>query len=240
MAGWLKQGDRAARERQAEDKRREEHENRVYRFWMPKGKEQRITFLDGVLTKDGMMGQPVFYEHNLFLNGTWKNWFICTRDEEPCPLCMAGNKPAMVSPFTIVDHAEWTSKRDGKVHRNEIRLFIAKAATLKKLERKADKLGGSLVGVTFEVFRSEDDKAPSVGDEFEYVDRNELPGVREKYGAHCAPVNYEDAIPYLTAAEMRNLGLGSRPVGAEEPTHDTGHAAPRAKKDEVFEEDIPF
>jgi hypothetical protein len=50
------------------------------RFWMPPGSEKVLIFLDD---------EPfVFWEHNLKLNGSWRNWFTCLAPMGmECPLC---------------------------------------------------------------------------------------------------------------------------------------------------------
>ena len=51
---------------------------------MPKNSERKIVFLN----TGGAADTPIIWEHNLQLNGSWRNWFTCV---EPlgmkCPAC---------------------------------------------------------------------------------------------------------------------------------------------------------
>lgn len=206
MADWLRRGAAARAARQQEQKRQEMLDKAVHRFRLPPNKGTKITFLDGNIGDDGMLDCPIAYEHNLFRNGRWGNVYMCTRAQEPCPLCASGNKASQVAFFTVIDHSKWKSNRDGKIHQNEIRLFVAKSGTLALLERKAQKSEG-LAGVTFEVFRSDADKSPAVGDDFEFIKKTPLDQILTAMGVE-GPLNFEECVPYYTAAELISEGLG--------------------------------
>lgn len=209
---FLKKGKDAKQALAREEKKAEDRQkNHVRRFWLPTGKETKLTFLDGKLDADGVLDIPMFYEHQLFLNGSWQNWYACTADNEPCPICESGDTPSLVGVMSVIDHSEYTDKQ-GKVWKDQLRLFVAKRGTLKMLQKMATKRGG-LEGCTFEVGRV-GDKAPSVGDVFEFVDKKLLPEVLNKYKAKGA-VKYDEVLSYHTADELREMGFGGKVVGNE-------------------------
>ncbi len=225
MASFLMKGKRAVKAwKQAEKthkKQEDERKNRVYRFYLPTGAEQKITFIDGDLTPDGIIDVSMFREHNLKLNGHWKNWFRCTdfggEGAEPCPICEGGDNAYVASVFSIIDHSLWTDSK-GKKHQHEMKLFVAKREALNILQKHAVKRGG-LAGVTFEVSRA-GDNSPNVGNVFEFVKKNPVAKIIKAFGAKGFPVgmvDYEKALPYYTAAELRDKGFGSSsPVGEED------------------------
>ena len=97
---FLKKGKDARKEAKVVDAQRKqrEEENKVFRFFVKRGTERRITFLDGELDEDGELSMTMYYEHNLYMNGNWRNFFVCTgNEEEPCPICEEGKMPAMVA-----------------------------------------------------------------------------------------------------------------------------------------------
>lgn len=192
--------------------------NNVFRFWVPKDKEASLTFLDGDLV-DGVLDIPFFYEHNINMNGKWGNFFICTQDEEPCPVCEGGNQPAYVGVLTVIDHSEYVSKKDGQVHKDNIKLFVAKRETIKMLQKLAVKRGG-LRGCRFDVSRT-GDKSSSVGNVFDFTEKHTEEALKKMYGDKSNPINYEEMLAglYLPAKELRKLGFGAAggPIGGEAP-----------------------
>lgn len=228
MVKFLKKGQEGAElTKQAEadiERRRAESGNTVFRYWMPDGAEQRITFLDGELSEAGLLDVPRYWEHNLQINGSWKNWFPCTKDEEPCPLCDV-KAPALVYALTIIDHRAWEDKQ-GRTHQHERKLYICKGDTYKRLSKIAAKRDG-LTGCTFDVSRI-GDKAENVGNDFDFVEKLSLKELRKKYGMEksgatennkvCLPYDYDEVIKYYTAEQLRDMGLGSgdAPVGSDD------------------------
>jgi hypothetical protein len=198
--------------------------NSIFRFWMPENDEKQITFLDGELSESGLLDVPRYWEHNLKLGDSWKNWFPCTKDEEPCPICDF-KQPALVYAFTIIDHSKWAEKKDtAKVHEHERKLYVCKGDTYKRLSKIAVKRGG-LAGCTFDVSRI-GDKAENVGNDFDFVEQLSFKKLAKKYGMETkgkaennkvvAPYDYDEVIKYHTAEELREMGLGSggKPVGS--------------------------
>jgi hypothetical protein len=187
------------------------------RFWMPDEDERRITFLDGDINEDGLIETVGYYEHQIKMNGHWRNFFPCVRDEEPCPLCEDGDNPSLVSLFTVIDHTGFKIKKGdnaGKTIKNFRTLYVAKRESLKKLQHLAEKREG-LVGCTFDVARL-GDKAANVGSDFDFIEKNSMAKLRKKYELDeetVTPFDYEDIIQYRNAKGLRKLGFGSGMVG---------------------------
>lgn len=132
------------------------------RLWIPGGATKEFVFVDD---------EPCcIYEHNPKMNGSWKNWFTCladiTPDDKPCCDVLGANTRYYCGFFTIVDCSEWVDKKGNK-YQYEMKLLPAKLKSLKKFRRKKEERG-SLVGCLFKAHR-EDDRSPSIGDEFEFV-----------------------------------------------------------------------
>jgi len=144
-------------------KEREERKaNAVFRFWMPHkapSNKTRIVFLDGD-------NPPKYEEHNVKMNGSWKNWFTCLKKlSKVCPNCASGNKPYLAAAYTIIDCTEWKDKQ-GNTHKNEKKLYVVKFESLKLLKEFAAKRKG-LRGCVYEVMRTSD-KAASTGNSFDF------------------------------------------------------------------------
>lgn len=212
---FLKRGAAAQKIAAQEEKKAELRQNQVYRYYLPKDGSGEITFLDGDL-QDGILDIPYYHEHQVNMNNSWKNWFICTQDEEPCPVCEGGGSAGYVGIMTVIDHSEWDSK-DGKHHKDEQKLFVAKRDTIKDLQKKAVKRDG-LRGCRFEVSRT-GDKSASVGSSFEFTNKLTEKELVAKYKDKAKPVDYEEYLKaqYMPASELRKLGFGSSegPVGSE-------------------------
>jgi len=221
---FIKRGKQAQAIADQEEKKAEMRgKNNIFRFWIPKGESTSITFLDGDLV-DGILDIPFYHEHNVNMNGSWMNWFICTQDEEPCPICEGGGSASYVGVMTVIDHGEYTSKKDGVVHKDNVKLFVAKRDTIKLLQKYAVKRGG-LRGCTFDVSRT-GDKSPAVGSAFDFTEKLTEQQLAAKYKPSKAgeldrskAVNYEDYLKglYQPASELRKLGFGSSagPIGGE-------------------------
>jgi hypothetical protein len=170
---WFKTGTDAATaaktemERQAQARKEaKEKFNKLRRFYVKPGTTTTITFLDGPVYPDGSEFPFIFKEHQLNLNGSWQNWFTCLGGD--CPICESGSKSSTVSAYTIIDHSQWSDKRTGEVHKDELKLFVCKMGTHEKLVRKMAKQGGTLHGKTFEVSRGMGDQSAAVGDDFDF------------------------------------------------------------------------
>jgi hypothetical protein len=222
---FLKYGKEARREAAVIDEQRKEADNKVWRFFVKRGGQRKITFLDGELlegSEGGELSMVTYYEHNLYLNGHWRNFYVCTGNEqEPCPLCEEGKTRSLVAVFTVVDHTEYTD-RNGQTHKDQVMLLVAKRQTQKLLEYKAVQHGG-LAGVTFNVARMDEDQSAAVGTLFDFVEKNPVEEVYKRYDAK--PFKYEEIIKYRTPAELRKMGFGkeSGKIGNEPGVSDTVH-----------------
>ena len=216
---FLKKGKDARKEakRVDADRKARQDENAIRRFWVKRGGERRVTFLDGVLDNDGELEMVTYYEHNLYMNGHWRNFFVCAgTEEEPCPICEEGKQPSMVAAFTVIDHTPYTD-RNGKEHGDQKMLLVAKRQTQQILEAIAVKRGG-LAGVTFDIMRVDEDQSPAVGTMFDFIEKREIADVITAYGP---PIDYEKELNYKTADQLRKAGFGiANKVGNEKPDDD--------------------
>jgi hypothetical protein len=218
--GFIKRGAEAqaiiAQEEYRAKAREESNKNKIFRFYLPDNGESIITFLDGDL-EGIVLDIPYYYEHQIQMNGSWKNWFVCTQDTEPCPICQSKNSPSYVGIMSVIDHSQYTSKSDNKIHKDEVRLFVVKRHTVKQLQKLAVKHGG-LRGCTFDVSRI-GDTAPAVGNMFDFTKKLTEEQLVAKWGDKAKLVNYEEilAAMYMSAPSLRALGFGdtSPPIGAE-------------------------
>ena len=203
------------------------------RFWVNKGEEARITFLDGDL-EDGLIQSVSFYEHMIRKPGT--NKFInytCTQETEACPICADGEQASLVMVFTILDHREWKDKQQ-KVHKWEKKLFVCKRDTFKRLQAKATKQNG-LRGVTFDVGRI-GEKSAAVGTDFDVVEKTSMEALSALSGVKVeerAPFDYSQAISYIDAAGLRKLGFGGGVVGSADAKAVSAAGASVSVKDEL-------
>lgn len=218
-ASWMKTGKKAQEMANQEEEKVQQQmaeANRMRRFFLPAGADTKITFLDGKLDEDGVLDAPRYFEHNVFMGGKWTNWFVCTKEEEPCPVCEGGNEPKLVAVFTVIDHSEWKSPKTGVVYKDQRKLLVCKRNSFKVLQKKAEKQGG-LAGCTFDVARTSD-KDASIGNDFDFCEKRTKAQLIEAYPTlkdEMCKADYEKEIPYLTADELRKLGFGSMVVGAE-------------------------
>lgn len=217
-----------------ESQKLEEHAQAVYeankamqgkpfRFWLPQGQSAFITFVDGELDEDGILMPPRFFEHNLKLNGEWGNLYVCPKHSNPelnlnCPICDTGNKPTLQSVFTIIDHRESVSKKDKtKVYKDQRRLLMVNPTVYETLYHQAKKRGG-LAGAKFEVFRSNKDKSPSIGDTWDFEGKTpveELKGIwlskwvdkegKEQVQDQFEPFDYEHSFNNYTPEELAKM-----------------------------------
>lgn len=223
---FIKQGKAAIEALQQEDKKAEQAakdaESTIHRFYLPTGKDTSVTFLTGdLLEGDGILDIQFAYEHQINRNGTWKNWYLCTQETEPCPVCEGGSKPYYAGYFLVIDHSEFKSK-SGKLYKDTIKLFVAKRETIKKLIAMSKKRDG-LRGCRYDVSRTSDTTA-SVGDVFDFTTKYSEEQLVKMFGEQVKNTNL---IPYLqdmymSAEDLKKLGFGvlSNPVGSEKAPKD--------------------
>ena len=233
-----------AKKQAVEAEQRKAEQGKLFRFWMKEGEEARITFVDGSLSEEGFLLPPRFYEHNLFLNGQWNNFFVCPEKTNPeskdtCPICESDDRPSLVALFTIIDHREFTGTKDKtKKYKDTKKLLVAKPQTFELLNRLAIKRGG-LACCTFDVSRV-GDKAAAVGSLFDFVEKTDLKVLQAKYQrevvdpktnvktkqSYFTPADYEHEITYRTGLQLKELGLGKNGGGGGETASPAGATAP--------------
>jgi hypothetical protein len=226
---WLKTGSASAQIAQQEEAAREEFKasfGKLYRFFLKPKEEGKITFVDGELNPEGFLMPPRFYEHTIQVAGKWVN-YVCPEKTNPgsgeiCPICKSGDRPALVSLFTIIDHRgfERKTKDGGKIWVPfSKKLLVVKTQMMEILAKKAMKNGG-LSGCTFEVSRVSD-KAAAIGDVYDLTEKLDAEVAFKKFMAEVTddkgkvtkdslfkPADYENEIVYYTAQELSQKGLG--------------------------------
>ena len=203
---------------------RKEESAKAFRFYLKVGEDARITFVDGEIPK-GYLEPPRYYEHLVFFNGVWTP-FVCPEKTNPdsgedCPIDDLPDRPSLVSAFTVIDHREYTSKKDStKKYKNTKKLFICKGTSFEMLNKIAIKIGG-LAGQTFDVSRT-GDKEPGVGNMFLPIEKKTIEELKAIYQevledpktntktkqTYFIPYDYEKEITYRTGDELRKLGFG--------------------------------
>jgi hypothetical protein len=209
-AGWKK----AKEEDAAAKARREQRGPR--RFWLDYDKSAKIVFLD---TPDFFV-----HEHNLKIGGKYFNYATCLREVDTCPPCDEGDNPSYIVAGSIINLTPWTDK-EGKVHKNEKQLFVAKGRARQRLMKQIERRGGDLTGCVYEMSRGSSTTECSTGEDFEYIKTVEVKKMLkaapvDKKGqvdkTFIEPFNYAEIFAPKTSAELREmLGL-SAPVGSEE------------------------
>lgn len=238
-----------AQQAKLEALQKKESYNKLFRFSLPEGGEAPITFIDGDLSDNGILEPPRYYEHRIFLSGSWNNYFVCPVKTNPdagdfCPLCDSKDKSYLASLFTIIDHRQRVSQK-GTAYSNTKNLFVAKEKTFGLLYKIAQKRGG-LACATFDVTRSTD-KDMGVGNQFDFVHKRPLeelkklyvfertdPKTNEKHVvSNFVPADYSQEIIYRTGEELCKLGLGkpktmvtvSSPAGSKVVTSEVDYSS---------------
>jgi hypothetical protein len=202
----------------------ENSKDTMWRFHFPIGETRHIIFLDGDLNADGFIDARGTYEHSKFINGKWDN-LVCLNGvpgNPPCPICELGGKdakPALVWYLTVLNLTPYTinkGQNKGKVIQCQRQLFVAKQGTMEKLTFKAQALGG-LTGKKFLVGRLQGQnpqfKPPSVGTEFEAIEAYSQQELVQLYGENSQPADYQKEIPFYTADQLIQMGVGKAPSG---------------------------
>lgn len=226
---FLKTGAASAQMAQKEAieaEKRKEEQGKMFRFWLGENEEAKITFVDGDLSAEGFLLPPRYYEHNMYLNGNWNNYFVCPEKTNPdsgevCPICASGDRPALVALFTIIDHRTFQSKDKTKTYSNTRKLLVVKSQTFEMLNKIALKRNG-LAGCTFDVSRV-GDKAAAVGSMFDFTEKRSIVELQAVFmetktdpktnvktsGTYFLPADYENEIIYRDAAQLAKMGLGN-------------------------------
>ncbi len=188
------------------------------RFWMKEGKETKVIFIDGAPNYK-------FYEHQVPIDGDFKNWFTCLKDLDPngCPLCDYAaahldkkGKPMYgryaVGMFNVIDRTEWTDS-DGNIHKDEVKILPAKITMLKRFRKRAERYGGSLAGREFIVSRTSK-KDANIGDDWEFAGEVDLSKFEyEPFDIKevCAPKSHADLMKVVKSLGVEEAEVASSP-----------------------------
>lgn len=142
MANWFETGT------QGVEREKVERENRrliPWRFFLKVGQTSRVVFLDDFtrtraveLPGSGeVIKQPLvpfcFSEHNLTIDGDWKNWLTCVaKITPPCPLCSAGHYKYYIGMYSVLASYE----DDNGIERWTKKLFAAKIDGIERVRLK--------------------------------------------------------------------------------------------------------
>lgn len=224
---FLKRGAESAKlaaKAAAENEQRQSEKGKLFRFWMKEKEEARITFVDGELATEGPLAgypdPPRYYEHNLFLNGSWNNFVVCPEKTNPdsgekCPYCEAGERPALVALFTVIDHRTILSKDKSRTYKDTKKLLVAKPQTYEILTKHAIKRKG-LAGCTFDASRV-GDKSAAVGSMFDFIEKNPIEELQKLYViekvdpktnqkvkvTNFTPADYDKEITFKSGEDLR-------------------------------------
>ena len=218
VPSWMRTGKDAKAAFQNEEAKAEARKaeaGKMWRYWLEPGTDGQITFLNGNLDEDRMLGIPVWWEHTIRLAGEYET-FACTSgkdNSDACPICELGDKPDFVGVMTILDHTPHTIKNGpnkGKIIKNTRKLFVCKRGTIKLLTKYAAKRGG-LAGCTFDVSRP-DEKNARVGEAFDFVQKfAKASDIAEKWGLKIEdvqPADYSEEFTFRTPEQLIALGVG--------------------------------
>lgn len=148
------------------------------------------TFVDGNTHPDGYDMPYAYEEHQVQINGDWRNWFTCiegyphpeTGEPMECPICrssvipLSQKKAYLAHAYTVINHSPYPTKRGLKNEKgDELTLLIAKqkfAATIKR-RRLREKENGGLRGWFAYFIRTTTDGA-NTGNEISWEKKDEL------------------------------------------------------------------
>lgn len=180
-----------------------------FRFRLKVGDEAEVIILDA---------QPYFCrEHNWKASdGKWKNFEVCIMETGNCPLCQKlGKEGSYNMMLTCIDTRSYTDN-NGKTHKNQRRLLVAKTMMIPKFERIfVDQCKGNFRGARLKLVR-DGQKSSSIGDGATFMGR--VPEAKlAALGDAAKPVPYTEAFKPLSQAEMaKRYNAMTSQVGAEE------------------------
>ena len=178
------------------------------RLWVKPESRVKGMFLDS---------QPFcIYEHNPYLDGSWRNQTTCAGADSPdgCPLCEIGDEPEYVGFLTWVDFSPWTDNQ-GREHTFTKKLFPMKKKVWKILAAAAEKRG-ELTGWIVECYRSSKEE-PSTGMSYDFEEKIAKPDWKAKFGSriitygdqtvdsYLQMIDYEQALAPKSTAELRRM-----------------------------------
>lgn len=202
--GWFRRGSEVFdKKKQIEAVAKARKERAVGRFYLKANEDAIIVFVDS---------SPFgIYEHNLKIDGKWGNFYTCSKEIQPCPICQQfpENKPTWTAYLTVIDTRSFIRQSDGQEVKNRKILYPAKGTAIAKLEKLLAK-HKSLAGLAFKVSRLTD-QAPNCGDDFEYLGKV---NIIKKFGNEATnPIDYMKILSFPTDEELAMLGIGYVPEG---------------------------
>ena len=218
---WFDTGYEGLDKADKEYEKRAPDDNELRRVWLKPGQEIELVF---------ETDEPAcLWEHQLNMDGHWRNWFTCRRDmEDGCHICDHENdNPAYIGAYVARDMTGWKNKKGELRGVGRRVLYVGKRKTLKQLKslkekREARGLRG-LKGVRFSITRS-DSSSPNCGDLFDALGDEDMAALPE-----AGPMpNLREYFAPKTHAELQALfgvsGGGTGGGGGKPPE----------------DEDIPF
>lgn len=218
-ASWMQKG--AVGEAHAEklhnelQARMEATKNQLHRLWNAVGNSALVTVVEA---------EPIFiYEHDLMLNGQFRNYFTCRESLDECPLCDSGSKPYYLCLYTIINHTGFTTKK-GEVLKHLKQVLAMKNTALQKFKRRRAELDGSVKLVQFKFTRDTRDEA-STGTDISVVKRWEGKDLiaylrgdgvsSEDIKKLITPYDFETLLAPKSIEDLRKI-VGERPIGSGE------------------------
>lgn len=244
--GWLQTGadSLALQQRDQEEfQERSKGFKLPHRFFLKRGEETELTFIDGDLDRDGNLTPPRFFEHCIQNADGKLVYYVCPKRTNPkvyhdCPLCNSGDKAYLVAMFTVIDHSIYTNQETGDTYQDRVRLFAAKPQVFDMLNFQAKQNDG-LGCARFRVQRL-GQKAAATGDTFDFIEKEERQPLRNRYFrveepteemileaeqeglpapvpkrvTNFIPVDYAKDIPFYTPDQLADMGLGQLQASA--------------------------
>lgn len=199
-------GFKRAKKEQKEAKRRAEKNRQPFRFRLAVGEEAKI-----ILTSK----EPFFmYEHQFQDNrGRWSQFETCIKDQGNCPLCKKLDREGhYVMYISCVDTRTYTD-RNGKKHKNTLKLLPVKTAMMAKFERLYKKYD-TFRGIAIKLYR-DTDKETNIGSELEIKGKMSESRLA-KYKKAALPVDFKAMFEYPTEKEMLERYGGKAVAGSED------------------------
>lgn len=206
---WLLTGNRAISAQKQEAKEIERRRNRIFDFYLKPDESAKITFLDGKLNSDKLLVPVSVWMHTVKQGSRFEDFVCLQAAEETCPICESGHNKFLARLFTVIDHRA-NKDRNGKVHKNEKKLLVAKDRSSKYFQKLASDLG-RLRFISFEVTRTSDTD-PRVGNHYTVIKQWQNPkDFMNKFKLkkeQVMPANYEEVLNFVPAEELRARGFG--------------------------------
>lgn len=194
MSDWYSSGFDGAEQRHKEKEERIS-KGKIKRIWIKPFTSVEVIFLDDQAFS--------FDEHQVYLNGSWTNWFTCLGMRNGCPPCVSDNKPYRATVFTVIDLSKW-SDRKGNVHQNEKKLLVVKEDTTLALKQKFERWGG-LKGKQVIISRKDKDDYSS-GSDFELaMSGGQILKPDMSKFQDIQPYDYKEVFKPLTPDALRSI-----------------------------------